>query len=306
MLEKLFRNKPTINDNHSAQPNGAEPASDRASDQAADNALIYASDNVHPAQSGRVIANENELEILQGLHKFGWLTSRQVAAWVWPHGSQQVQMARRTLSRLNNLGQLLKGTLPNGVPIYGLSASGASRLGELGIRARSGKDIRVSRWQHRAICNWYAILIGTDGYEVSTEHELYAGRAPIRHWCGKLADVIGYRDEQFHWVEVEHSRRKPSDMQKLVHLLMQGPLHPRYAHDLTLGSIELVTTDTKLIKPIAVALERAMFAQGVPREERLIIWSRVVVTVLKISPGLVLLDYASHWAIPLARYTQQQ
>jgi hypothetical protein len=238
---------------------------------------------------------------LKALHKFGWLTSRQVAEWVWPNCSQSVQMARRTLNRLDKLGQLLTGNLPNGVRIYALSASGADRLRSQGVRARSGKDIGLRRWQHRAICNWHGILLHGYGYEIDTEHELYAERGQITQWYGKLADVIGYSNGRFRWVEVEHSRRKPSDLRKLLHLLMHGPTHPQYAHDMSLECIELVTTDMRLVRAIAGALQRKIHQDGIPHEDRRRIWTSIVVTELRISPGLILTDHST-WAISLSHF----
>jgi len=305
MLDKLFRNTSSNTSQTGTKPDDIQNAPDRASDlmlpHADNSAPDSASASVTVRLSGHEIAIDNEIEILKALHKFGWLTSRQIAQWGWPNGAQRVQMARRTLNRLKEAGQLLTGNLPNGVPVYALSASGAARLYDHGIRARSGKDIGFRRWQHRAICNWHAILLHSHGYEIDTEYELYAGRARIPQWYGKIADVIGYSDDRFRWVEVEHSRRKPSDLRKMLHLLTHAPMNPRYAHNMSLECIEFVTTDIRLTNALARALEKALADDVIPNEHKRTIWASIVVTELKISPGLILTDHV-RWAMPLKRF----
>lgn len=296
MYDKLFRTKSAPRTTaQEADPEHTLIRKQVISDspaQASAQASVQASVRASVHDSGRVIALANEVEILRALHKFAWLTSRQIGEWVWPAASQQTQMARRTLARLKALEQVLVRTLPNGIPAYMLSASGAARLREHGVEARSGKDARTARWLHRAICNWHAITLRNIwGQEVYSEHELYTGRCPIGEWCGKLADTIQVRGGKFVWVEVEHSRRRPSDMQKLLHLLVHGPRNPLYAHDRELMSIQLVTTDSRLTDAISAALTKELDNLELGPRERHEIRCRTRICVLALTPGLMATDY---------------
>jgi len=285
MHEKILRTKSRITQVTESQCSAIDAGSD-TSGQMSHDALGKASESASLGRSGREIARENEVAALHALNKFGWLPSRQLAAWLWPTRTQQVQMVRRTLNRLRQQGQLLVCTLPNGIPAYALSTSGAARLRERGVEAKSGKDLRLGRWQHRAICNWHCIVLRGMGYEIFTEHELYTGRSLVANWHGKLADVIGISSRGFRWVEVEHSRRRPSDMRKLLHLLIQAPLHPSYTHDMSLEGVELVTTDVTLTNAIAAALQKEMKSLEMSEVDQLVISRRVIVTELQISSGL--------------------
>lgn len=292
MFGKLFRTQ-----NEAAQ--GAERSLTDVHEAHPQRACLETSTKAPDRRSGRVIAWENEIELLKALCKFGWLTSRQIGEWVWPAASQQTQMARRTLTRLKALDQLLVRTLPNGVPAYLLSASGAARLREHGVDARSGKDVRIARWLHRAICNWHAITLRNGwGHEVYSEHELYTGRCPIGHCWGKMADTVQVQGPYLRWVEVEHSRRRPSDMRRLMHLLVHGPLNPTYTADLELVSIELVTTDVRLTNSIEARLDKEIALKRLTDQQRHQIQARTLVCVLTLTPGLIATEYTT-WREPL-------
>lgn len=292
MLDKLFRTNLVRHEepNSNADTLVSTPAD--ASHPAPPGTPTHASQHTPDKRSGQVIACENEVNILHALNKFGWLTSRQLGEWVWPGGTQQAQMARRTLNRLKRLSQVLVFTLPNGVPAYALSSAGATRLGEHGIDARSGKDLRMGRWIHRALCNWHSITVrNVYGHDVYSEHELYTRRCPVGLWCGKVADSVQVRRTGFTWIEAEHSRRRPSDMRKLMHLLVHGPLNPIYAHDLKLKNIELITTDARLTDRIATVLTKELDSLPLTDQQRHLIRTQVYVSVLTMTPGLIVEDY---------------
>jgi len=82
------------------------------------------------SQDKRLTGEQNTLAILTFLHRFGWLTSRMIAALIWPEAKQGAAMARRTVRALAEQKLILKRALPEGGDCYVLSASGARWLSE--------------------------------------------------------------------------------------------------------------------------------------------------------------------------------
>ena len=94
-------------------------------------------------QDGRVTAQQNELDILTYINRFGWLRSRDLAALIWPEAKTSdsaMAMAQRTLKRLKDGGQILHRIAPDGATVYALSEAGARRIGN--DRARSDEPNR--------------------------------------------------------------------------------------------------------------------------------------------------------------------
>jgi hypothetical protein len=60
-------------------------------------------------QDGRITAQQNELDTLTYIQRFGWLRSRDIAALIWRDSKSTdsaIAMAQRTLKRLKDAGQV--------------------------------------------------------------------------------------------------------------------------------------------------------------------------------------------------------
>lgn len=190
------------------------------------------------AHDGRIIAMENEVRVLRALHRFGWLRTRDLAVLVWqqwqsrPVGEPDLRplvatasglrMAQRTLRRLAEARQVLRGQAPDGSVIYALSEAGARRLQQVGVPAASGKDLirsfSTAQFRHRSVANEIAIGSILAGYRVSTEREIAQDRwlGAADGIAGKKPDVLLRADNHLYWVEVERSRKNAKDYAKLL------------------------------------------------------------------------------------------
>lgn len=181
-------------------------------------------------KDGRQTARENEQRCLRALHRFGFLTTKQLAALCWqrwsfrPSGppdlgpaaatASALRMAQRTMRRLVDGRRVIVGRGPDGSRLYALSEGGARALKDVGVAAVSGKDLvrgfSAAYYRHRCIANQVAISGMRQGFRVSTDREIAQGL-----WLGGQAGVAGKRpdvllrggDHRVWWVEVEKSRK---------------------------------------------------------------------------------------------------
>lgn len=194
-------------------------------------------------RDGREIALDNDERVLKSLFKFGWLRTRDIAALHWmPRmkrkalGFEPVQvavsptarrMAQRTLRRLRQRHMVVWIHAPDGSTIYGLSEAGARRLVNLGIPAKSGKDlirrVSLSHFHHRRIANEVAIGALLQGFRANSELEIAAGQ-----WLGGKAGVAGKkpdvvvrdgRKNTWFW-EIERSVRNKTGYASLIEALL--------------------------------------------------------------------------------------
>ena len=134
-------------------------------------------------QDGRVTAQQNELDILTYINRFGWLRSRDLAALIWPEAKTSdsaMAMAQRTLKRLKDGGQILHRIAPDGATVYALSEAGARRIGnERGVDARSGKDLvrELGNYTHRCHANTFAI------HRINAGQRVWQPTAEIHRQC---------------------------------------------------------------------------------------------------------------------------
>ncbi|MDN7953621.1 hypothetical protein QZM74_28310 [Burkholderia multivorans] len=132
-------------------------------------------------------------------------------------------MAQRTLRRLADAHQVLRGHGPDGSVIYALAEAGARRLQRAGITATTGKDLvrgfSSAHFRHRTIANMIAIRGLLDGFKVSTERETAQDRwlGGVDGIAGKKPDVLLRGDDGKVWlVEVERSRKNAKEYAKLL------------------------------------------------------------------------------------------
>lgn len=127
----------------------------------------------------RLTGERQAQALLTWLHRFGWLTSRMVAALLFPAASQSWPLARRLLKKLLADKLILVRALPQGGDVYLLSVKGARLLNETaGAKASSGQSLAIGNALHRACGNWFLISQIQHGQGIFTEHEIASGRAP--------------------------------------------------------------------------------------------------------------------------------
>lgn len=142
-------------------------------------------------QDKRLTGVRHTQSLLLWLHRFGWLTSRMVAALIFTQASQSLPLARRLLKKCLADKLVLVRPLPLGGDVYLLSAKGARLLQEsTGVTATSGQGLTLNNAIHRACGNWYLISQVQSGLDIFTEHEIASGRAPFQTLNGKQFDGL--------------------------------------------------------------------------------------------------------------------
>lgn len=188
-------------------------------------------------RDGRELARRNDEKVLKALRKFSWLRTRDLAALLWMPRLKATadfktsvifvtatarRMAQRTLERLRQQRAVIWIKAPDGSRIYGLSESGARRLVDMGIPAKSGKDhirrVSLSFYHHRRLANEIAICALLQGFRASSEHEIAVGEwiGGTKGVQGKKPDVVIRDGKDVVFCEVERSRRNFRDHEKFV------------------------------------------------------------------------------------------
>jgi len=176
---------------------------------------------------GRLIAAENDLTVLYWLHRFGGMTTRQLARLAWPNKSAGLRSAQRTTTRLISKGLILRRPLETGSNICLLTPDGAKTLineGVKNVNRRGQEQILLANLEHRMLANEYAIDSLLEGYTVWTEHEIQRGFPTdfpdIRTSGGarKKPDLLINKQEYYIWVEVEHAPKKRVRIKQLLDL----------------------------------------------------------------------------------------
>jgi hypothetical protein len=185
-------------------------------------------------QSGIEIALANEVEVLKGLQKFGWLRSKDIASLIWQKKDKRfsnrepefckpisspsgLRMAQITLKRLKYKKLILSATTPDNSTIYALSQKGANHLNAVGIDTGSGKDLlrffSFDQYRHRVISNELSISGILQGFKVFTEREIAQNNWHFNKtgFLGKKPDCLIQNKEYSWWVEVERSRKNQKD-----------------------------------------------------------------------------------------------
>lgn len=241
----------------------------------------------------RLTGERNTYEVLNWLHRFGWLSSRMLAALVWPTASQSWPLARRTLKKLLADKLVLVRALPQGGDVYLLAVKGARLLQDAtGVKAESGQSLATGNSIHRACGNWYLIDRVQAGLDIWTEHEIASGRAPVQTLHGKQFDgLVRHDGGQLTAVEVENSWKNRSRRQSVAdiatrHLGRETMTRVGVDADgveLYLARLAVVATNVDALRSMAMTFQEA---------HRLLIASElclasVDVAVLPVSPSLV-------------------
>jgi hypothetical protein len=205
----------------------------------------------------RVIGERNRTDTLTWLARFGWLTSRMIAALVWPDAAQSQAMARRVLKALADDKLVTARAMSKG-SVYVLSAKGARLLSEqTGIEAEGGNALAMGNPVHRACSNWYLIRAVQQGRAIVTEHEIAAERGPCRVLRGKQADGLVIADGgACVWLECENSAKSRPERHKTVALVQEcigGERQAELAPGLWLARLAVVATNEQAMRWMAAS-----------------------------------------------------
>ena len=236
----------------------------------------------------RITGDTQTLKLLTWLHRANWLTSRMVAALVFPTASQSWPLARRLLKKLLADKLVLVRALPQGGDAYLLSAKGARLLNETtGLPAKSGQGVPTGDAMHRGCGMWYLIAQVQAGLEVFTEREIAAGLAPFQTINGKLVDGAVLHDGGLLTVvEVENTFKNRERRQAICSLAARHLGREKMtevAPGLYLARLAVVCTNVDALRSIAGTFQEAHRMQTAPEGAL----AAVDVAVLPISPSLV-------------------
>lgn len=236
----------------------------------------------------RIIGERNRTDVLRWLARFGWLTTRMVAALVWPDAAHAQPMARRTLKLLSDDKLIICRPLSKGGTAYLLSAKGARLLSEqTGLTAESGNTLALGNLVHRACSNWYLIRAVQQGLSVVTEHEIASERGPCRVLKGKQADGLVIADDgACIWLECENSAKSRPERHKTVALVQDcigGELQTEIAPGLRLARLVVVATNEQALRWMAASFLEAQ-RKGLLRDSQV---AEVDACLLPISESLV-------------------
>lgn len=251
-------------------------------------------DTLEPSpEDKRLTGEKNVMAVLSAVWRFGWLSSRMIAALVWPTASQSWPMARRTLKKMLADKLLLVRALPQGGDVYLLSVKGARLLQDAtGLPAKGGQSLPTGNAIHRACGNWHLIAQVQAGLGIYTEHEIASGRAPVHAVNGKVFDGLVVHDGGLITAcEIENAWKNRSRRQAVVdvatrHLgrdTMTRLGNDPTGQELYLAKLAVVCTTVDALRSMASSFQES-YRMRIATETCL---AAVDVSVLSVSPGLV-------------------
>lgn len=236
----------------------------------------------------RIVQERNRTAVLHWLWRFGWLTSRMIAALVWQDAAQPLAMARRTLKAMTEDKLVISRVMTKGGAAYLLSAKGARLLHEqTGADAHSGNSLAIGNPVHRACSNWYLIQAVNRGLDIVTEHEIATERGPCRVLRGKQADgLVIAEGGACVWLECEHSQKARAERHKTVALVQDcigGDTLAELAPGLWLARLAVVATNEQALRWMAASFQAA-HRQGQLRDSQV---AEVEACLLPVSQSLL-------------------
>jgi hypothetical protein len=216
------------------------------------------------AADGFLVGQENDLEGLHWLAKFGFLRAKDVGVLLWGQEENSFKYGQRICRKWIDKGYVLKRELPSKAGgAFVLAAGGVKFLSENGIHSKTGKDwgsikngewSPPTEWKHHVIANSFLCYLKSRSLSIVTENELRKNGA-----TGKLPDGIYFIGEHAFWIEVENHRKSGSKMEAMCKKI-----------------IELGTTTTKYkgknLFPVVVYPENSVDERGyaINHKERII------------------------------------
>ena len=183
---------------------------------------------------GRIIADQQAINALGALARFGHLRTEEVRLILWPQSDAKDgrQRASRLLRRMSEHGMVLARPNSIGGQAYVLTGAGARFVtARLGLPASDGYDIQgVSgpQYWHRTLTTAFLLQAFDGPAELSAIWGEYAigkglapvGRGEIRQRFLKLPDCLARIQGpklSLAWVEVESSFKPESELDKIFH-----------------------------------------------------------------------------------------
>lgn len=172
---------------------------------------------------------QNDIDGLQLVHRFGWLRSLELGKLMWPHNSSSRHQADRLIRSWLERGLVISRELPLGSGrAVVLAAGGVRLLADFGIQSSSGKDIGQivdkkwqppASWKHDLIATGVQAELTKAGYYTIPEYDIRrrAGNSLIKIPDGIL---INEEKEQVVWLEVEYARKTGKAMKELAEALV--------------------------------------------------------------------------------------
>lgn len=193
------------------------------------------------ALDGRVVAERNELSVLELVRNYGHVRRSEVARAIWPQSSDLSArlMTQRTVSRILKKGLLLERPNALGGKSLVLGTRGVARLKETGIDAQDGLDLSSvagPQFFHRTLGTRYLIERASQGHSAYGEYALSKGWAPVARGeviekFSKIPDGIvtvpaqsrGYDTNAVvaDWLEVESSFKSPEELDRIFGIAWQ-------------------------------------------------------------------------------------
>lgn len=213
-------------------------------------------------QDKRIVGEQQRIGVCRYLFRFGWLTSRMVAALVFDHAAQAWPLARRCVKSMLDDGLVIKRALPQGATeVYLLSAKGARLLKELeGLDASSGQGLVLGNSVHRACSNWHLIKAILNGWEVITEHEISTDRCPVRVLDGKTVDGILLGEGEAIVLECENAWKAVKERNKIVSFCsrhLDQEMMTMITPDFPIRQLTLVCTNEDAVRHMVASFHQA-------------------------------------------------
>lgn len=172
---------------------------------------------------------QNDIDGLQLVHRFGWLRGLELGKIMWPYNSSARHQADRLIRSWLERGLVISRELPLGAGrAVVLAAGGVRLLADFGIQSSSGKDIGQivdkkwqppASWKHDLIATGVQAELTKAGYYTIPEYDIRrrAGTSLIKIPDGIL---INEEKEQVVWLEVEYARKTGKAMKELAEALV--------------------------------------------------------------------------------------
>lgn len=187
----------------------------------------------------RTVGENNKLEALKLIYKFGWLRSQEIGLFLWESGfgvnyNSYKKNAEALVRKLVDQKLVISRKLPqnSGTALF-LSKQGADSLLELGIVANSGKSfgriedgvwLPPQNWKHHLLSSGALGHLVRNGYGVISESEIrrkydlkkYPDGIFYMDYEKEEDDVIIEQRSETFWLEVESHRKTGPNMEFMV------------------------------------------------------------------------------------------
>lgn len=177
------------------------------------------------ALTTRALHAQRVTEACTWIHRFGYLRSTEIALLMYHGTASSERLARRLMQSLGDADLVLTRRASLCEPIhYALSESGARLVREAtGEPCASGKDLIREVSSHRDASNVVCAQAVAAGLKILTDREIatsanrvFGGKVPDGLVVDDWTDDCGAQIRDYHWIEVENSKRGGRDLLKLT------------------------------------------------------------------------------------------